>query len=92
MDALAYTLIALATYRLATDIAWEDGPFDVYSYVRGWFLQRFGSYHWLTNGVGCPICLSFWLAPALLALWVVAPLLVAWLAVAGAAALLARLK
>lgn len=90
MTALAYTLVALACYRLATDIAWEDGPFELYAFVRGQALARFGAHHWVTSGVSCPICVSFWLAPALLLLWAWLPWVVAWLAVAGAAAFLAR--
>jgi hypothetical protein len=89
-ELVIFILLGLATYRLATDIAWEDGPFDVFSVIRGQALQRFGAAHWVTNGVGCPICLSFWIAPALIILWNWAPALVWWLAVAGVAALLAR--
>lgn len=90
MDALAYALIALAAYRVATDLAWEDGPGALFARVRGWALQRFGPHHWISEGVSCPICISFWAAPALLLLWPLAPFIVAWLAVAGAAAFLAR--
>ena len=92
MTALAYTLVALATYRVATDVAWEDGPFDVYAHLRGWAVSRLGAGHWAAEGLACPICVSFWAAPALLALWWYAPFVVAWLAVAGAAALFVRLK
>lgn len=91
MTALEYTLIALACYRLATDLAWEDGPFEVYAGLRGWAVQTFGAHHWIADGLACPICLSFWFAPLMLVLWPWAPLLVAWLAVAGVAAFLARL-
>ncbi len=92
MTALAYILVALAAYRVATDVAWEDGPFDAFAWLRGQAHQRFGPHHWVTNGISCPICVSFWASPALLALWPWLPWLVAWLAVAGAAALLVRLK
>lgn len=90
MTPLAYTLVALAAYRLATDVAWEAGPFEVYAGLRGVFVTRFGPGHWLTEGVSCPICLSFWTAPLMLVLWQFVPILVAWFAVAGAAASLAR--
>jgi len=87
-----YILVALATYRVATDLAWEDGPGDVFAWARGQALQRFGPASWVTNGLGCPICLSFWLAPLALAAWAWAPWLVLWLAVAGAVALVVRWK
>lgn len=90
MSTLAYTLVALATYRVATDIAWEDGPGEVFATLRGAAVQRFGSGHWVADGIACPICVSFWAAPALLVAWLHLPWLVAWLAVAGAAAFLAR--
>lgn len=90
MTLLDYILVALATYRVATDLAWEDGPLDLFAWLRGQALQRFGPEHWLTNGLGCPICVAFWLAPLVLALWAWAPWAVAWLAVAGAVALLVR--
>lgn len=89
-EPLAFVLIALACYRVATDLAWEDGPGEAFARLRGAALQRFGVDHWVTTGVNCPICLSFWIAPVLIILWTWAPALVWWLAVAGAAALLAR--
>jgi len=90
MTLLDYILLSLATYRLATDLAWEDGPFEVFAWARGQALVRFGPEHWVTGGVSCPICLAFWIAPVVLGLWAWVPWLVIWLAVAGAAALLAR--
>ena len=90
MTPLAYTLVALATYRVATDIAWEDGPFAAFVWLRGRAMERFGGNHWIADGLCCPICLSFWIAPLALSAWVYAPWLVMWLAVAGGAALLAR--
>lgn len=90
MTPLAYTLIALATYRVATDVAWEDGPGEMFATLRGAAVQRFGREHWVADGLACPICVSLWAAPALLVAWWYLPWLVAWLAVAGAAAALAR--
>lgn len=89
-------LAALAVYRLATDFAWEGGPFGVYEKVRGAVIHRYRVEHWLSDGVTCPVCLSFWLAlPIALALGVYGvfdpwlwPLY--WLGIAGAAAFLAR--
>lgn len=91
MTPLAYTLVALATYRVATDLAWEDGPGEVFAVLRSWAMRRFrDDWLWIADGLCCPICLSFWIAPMALAAWAYAPWLVMWLAVAGGAALLAR--
>lgn len=85
-------LATFATYRLATDFAWEAGPFDWYAKTRGRIIARYGADDWRSEGVGCPICISFWLAiPFAIA---VAPwdstLVLYWLGIAGAAAFLAR--
>ena len=96
MDALTLLVLSLATYRLATDLAWEDGPFELYARGRGLVAARAGRDHWLTTGVNCPICLSFWIAfvgALLLVVLLGVPLvwLVGyWLAAAGAASFLAR--
>ena len=82
-------LIGLAAYRVATDLAWEDGPADLYSRIRGAAYQRWGD-GWQARGWTCPICLSFWAAIVLGAVWLFAPVVVAVLAAAGVAALLAR--
>jgi hypothetical protein len=81
-------IAAFAVYRLATDLAWEDGPFALYARARGAVISRAGANHWLSEGVGCPVCLSFWLSLPAAYLW--GPL--SWLGVAGAVALLVRLR
>lgn len=86
-DALTFAAISLATYRLATDLAWEAGPLGWYAALRG-RVATWGP-TW-AEGVTCPICLSFWFAPLAFLLWYWAPALVWWLAAAGLAALLAR--
>lgn len=74
-----------AVYRLATDLAWESGPFGIYEKLRGW-VMTYIEIEWVQEGIGCPICWSFWLSLPLL--WY-GP--IEWLGVAGAAALLVRL-
>jgi hypothetical protein len=81
-----YIIAVFAVYRVATDLAWEDGPFDLYARGRGWVIARYGKDDWRSEGVGCPICWSFWLALPAALVW--GPL--AWLGIAGAAAFLAR--
>lgn len=86
---LPYVLLTLATYRIATDMALERGPFSVFERFRGIFHRRYGEDSWQYEGVGCPICLSFWTSLLLcVATGYTSP--VFWLAVAGAASFLAR--
>lgn len=60
---MIYLLLAiLATYRLAYDITSMDGPFSVFLTLRGVVEERFGEYHWVSQGINCPICASFWLS------------------------------
>lgn len=80
--------LVLATYYVAFTIARLAGPFDLAGRLRHAVEARFGQYdHWLTEGVNCPVCVSFWVAPVLLALAATRPgwWLVVWLAVAGGA-------
>ena len=92
MDALTLLLASLAVYRLATDLAWMDGPFGLYMKLRGAVMARAGADSWLTEGIGCPVCWSFWLAMPAAAL--IAPDLATgvleWLGIAGAVALVVR--
>jgi hypothetical protein len=82
---MALILAVFAVYRLATDLAWESGPFDLYSKLRGVVITKYGASSWQAEGIGCPICWSFWLSlPALY--W--GPL--EWLGIAGAVAFLTR--
>ncbi len=81
-----YIIATFAVYRIATDLAWENGPGGLFGRWRGWVLSRYGKDDWRSEGVGCPICLSFWLALPAAFVW--GPL--AWLGIAGAAAFLAR--
>jgi hypothetical protein len=81
-------LAALTVYRLATDLAWEDGPFDLFARLRGAVMSRAGANSWLSSGVNCPICLSFWLSLPAAYLWGA----LAWLGIAGAVALAVRLR
>lgn len=70
-------ICSLAIYKLSTDFAYEEGPFQVYKitreYVQNWvvikadaeeFLGEVEDYHlyWVYNGIECPACISFWLS------------------------------
>src|SRR5688572_3138767 len=78
MDApfVQFIIAALAVYRLASMIAYEDGPADVFARLRGRVAavawdgkpETWGQ-HWAARGLSCPLCVSFWLAwPAALLL------------------------
>lgn len=86
MDIVAFVLCTLAVYRLSTDIAWMTGPFHLFELIRGWAIQKFGIYHWISEGFQCPICLSFWISMPIIYFYGVLP----WLAVAGAVSALSR--
>lgn len=96
MDILTLLLAVFATYRLATDFAWEAGPFGWYAAMRGRVLAAYGPDDWRSEGATCPICLSFWIG--LLVTMLVLPFTTFdvwlwplwWLGVSGAAAYLAR--
>jgi hypothetical protein len=85
---LHVVLLLLATYRLATMIAWDEGPWRVFARWR----DRHGQTTWVGRGFHCPACISFWLAWPLFTLllapwgvWIYGPL-----ALSGAAVVLAR--
>jgi hypothetical protein len=89
---LSLICAAFAAYRLAYDLVYMDGPFELYVRWRGWVIQRFGQGHWVTTGVNCPVCVSFWVACVITPLALIADATLAaalyplyWLAVAGAA-------
>jgi len=57
-------MAVFATYRVAYMITSEEGPFGLAAGFRSLF-DRFGRDRrtsWLTNGVNCVLCVSFWLA------------------------------
>ena len=94
--AIALVIAVLAVYRLATDLAWETGPFRIFETYRSAIVLGFGERSLIAEGATCPICLSFWFAlGAALVVVVVglAPwgaLLPLWLAIAGGVAALVR--
>ena len=67
MDRLLEVLVlALATWRLASLLAHEDGPFEMFGYIRAWLGVRYDECgnpyptHWLSRGVMCLWCCSIW--------------------------------
>lgn len=75
MHSLHAIILALATWRLASLLAHEDGPFEMFGYVRSWLGVRYaedgiayGS-NWLAKGVICVWCCSVWFGAFLTGLY-----------------------
>lgn len=92
----ALVIAALAVYRVAFMVAREEGPADVFDRLRLAAAklpsEQVGNRtraHWIQRGLGCPLCISWWLAlPAALCVsWALSLPLVAvlglWPAIAG---------
>lgn len=41
---------------------YEDGPADMFLYFRGYVVGKFGDDHWISRGIDCILCVSFWVA------------------------------
>lgn len=93
MQVLIWLLVmSLATARLSQMVTLETGPFEVFSSIRMRLFKSYGEDHWMTEGIYCPHCVSFWLAfvVSIPILWMVSPVLyvVFALGVAGLASLI----
>jgi hypothetical protein len=53
-----FILAALATYRLSRMIADEEGPFAIFTKLRGAYPPT----DWVGRGLECIMCVSFWVA------------------------------
>jgi len=62
---MAFALAALAVYRLSRMITDEEGPFAVFTALRGLFPPT----NWIGRGMECIMCVSVWIALPV-ALWV----------------------
>ena len=61
-------VLVLGVYRLAHMVVYEDGPFEVFTELRSLAANRLGSRHWVTKGINCTLCTSWWFAlPAAIA-------------------------
>ncbi len=84
---LALILSVLAVYRASYFIAKEDGPFDLFSELRG----KIGQDGWVGRGLHCVLCISFWLSliPALWLFWGrPIDIIAGWFGISGAALVL----
>lgn len=62
-------LLSLAVARLTVLITEETGPGRVAERFRMYVLLKFGAESWVTEGVNCPRCVSFWLALIAAFIW-----------------------
>ena len=83
-----FLVAALATYRISFMIGQEDGPFDLFSRLRG----KVGQREWYGRGMHCTLCISFWVS--LLAAFVASDswlmVIPYWMGIAGAVLVLHR--
>ena len=66
MNELTRILLAiLTTYRLATLLAWDDGPFDILLRIRQFFGKHAHASPLAKSAadlIHCPYCMSIWIA------------------------------
>ena len=53
-----FTLSVLAVYRVSYMIANEDGPLDVFVFIR----EKAGQKNWIGRGLNCVLCISVWIS------------------------------
>ena len=58
-------ICALASYRIARDIATQPGPFDLFFKLRDWAVRKYKVGHWIPESLECPICVSWIVSAAL---------------------------
>lgn len=52
---------SLIVYRISSDIADMDGPFELFSKARQFAWNSKHIPLWVANGMECVICISFWI-------------------------------
>lgn len=55
-EGFLFIVLALATYRVSWMVATEEGPFSAFLWLRNRFIKN----NWVSRGIRCPFCLSFW--------------------------------
>lgn len=64
MSLATLALVALATYRTAYLVVYEDGPWNAAQRLRSWVANHYGLKSWQHAGINCVYCVSFWVALA----------------------------
>lgn len=80
MTPLTFVIATLAAYRVAYLITREDGPADVFAWLRGHVDPNQRT--WIGRGLNCILCVSFWVTGAMAL--VLGASWVEWLGMAGA--------
>lgn len=62
MGLVTFLILIGATWRLAYAVATEEGPGELFATLRRWAQQ---GPRWLSQGMHCIKCVSFWIGPAL---------------------------
>jgi hypothetical protein len=89
MMVLNIILVIFAVFRTATMITQEEGPFEVFTTLRG----RVGQSTWVGRGFHCLLCVSFWLSAIgvlLLPIANIGDFVLYWLGTAGAVLIIQR--
>lgn len=60
---IVFVLGFLTTYRLSSAITSEEGPFNLFEIIRNAFIKRNPNGDWLSRGIRCINCVSFWIGP-----------------------------
>jgi hypothetical protein len=84
-----WLLLILAVFRTATMVTQEEGPFEVFTTLRG----KVGQSTWIGRGFHCLLCVSFWLSAIgvlLLPIANIGDFVLYWLGTAGAVLTLQR--
>ena len=97
MDIIEFIIASFAVYRLSRMLATERGAFNLFENWRKFIYDKFGEESWVTDGVTCPLCVSFWVA-LLVSLWwwfgwatsqnSIADFILLWLGLSGVATFL----
>lgn len=81
-----FTILALATFRISSMIAYEDGPFGLFEWARGKLGVRrddkgknYGTNNFAV-GVVCIWCNSVWVGVALMGLYIYSKQITVWIA------------
>lgn len=75
-----FVLATLATYRISRMLVMEEGPFGIFSTIRGAIDPSQKS--WVGRGIACIVCVSFWVSLVIALL--IGASAIEWLAMAGA--------
>lgn len=86
MSIVILLIASLAVWRIARMITLEEGPFSVFSWIRGRIDPRQQS--WVGRGLSCLACVSFWLAA--LAALILQASVIEWFGIAGGSLLIDR--